>query len=219
MVHGEEIWIRNGVRVNAMNKHQKSGGRIFKRCVDLCCISPSAVLLHRSLLADVGLFREDFPVCEDYELWLRISAFEAVGFIEEPLIKKYGGHEDQLSRSVVGMDLWRLRALLPFVKEDFVRRDYGSLDEGRIGIGTGIGIDTGAGLGAGTGACLTKDIHVRDLLSGTFNEEFALISEDERAYALVVALQRIEILRKGAVKHANAELLSELDEIDLMLKV
>ena len=40
LVHGEEIWIRRGVRVNPMKKHMKSGGRIFARCVELCCISP-----------------------------------------------------------------------------------------------------------------------------------------------------------------------------------
>ena len=37
LVHGEEIWIRNGVRVNAGQKYRKSGGRIFLRCVDVCC--------------------------------------------------------------------------------------------------------------------------------------------------------------------------------------
>lgn len=189
LVHGEELWIRNGVRVNQMNKHQKSGGRIFKRCVDICFIAPSAVLLNRSLLADVGLFREDFPVCEDYELWLRVAALEEVGFIEEPLIRKYGGHEDQLSRSMVGMDLWRLRALLPFIKKDFVHQDYSK----------------------------STSSHVRDLLGGTFNEVFDLISEEERTYALSAALLRIEILRKGAEKHGNTDLLAEIEAISSMI--
>ena len=29
--HTDEFWIRNGVRVNPMNKHLKSGGNIFKQ--------------------------------------------------------------------------------------------------------------------------------------------------------------------------------------------
>ena len=44
-IHGEEIWIRHGRRVNPMKKHAKSGGRIFFRCVDLCSVSPSAVFI------------------------------------------------------------------------------------------------------------------------------------------------------------------------------
>lgn len=111
LIHGEEIWVRNGVRVNPMKKHQKSGGRIFKNSVALCCISPSTSLIRRDVLNSVGLFREDFPVCEDYDLWLRITSQYDVGFVEEPIIVKYGGHEDQLSRAYKAMDYYRLIAL------------------------------------------------------------------------------------------------------------
>lgn len=111
LCHSEEIWIRHGVRVNAMHKHAKSGGWIFARCLPLCVISPSASVLHRSLFADYGLFDPALPACEDYDLWLRICAHEPVLFIEEPLIIKYGGHADQLSRHYWGMDRFRLQAL------------------------------------------------------------------------------------------------------------
>lgn len=111
IVHGEEIWVRNGVRVNPMKKHQKRGGDIFGDAVKLCCISPSTVLLKKSLLLDLGGFREDYPVCEDYDLWLKITCKHPVGFIEDFLIKKYGGHEDQLSRKYFAMDYWRVKSL------------------------------------------------------------------------------------------------------------
>ena len=116
LVHGEEIWIRNGVRVNAINKYKKSGGRIFKRCVDICCISPSSVLISRELFLKFDGFRSDFPVCEDFELWLRIASRYEVGFIEEPVLRKYGGHSDQLSRLYKAMDFYRCRALVPFLE-------------------------------------------------------------------------------------------------------
>ena len=45
--HSDEIWIRNGVRVNQMNKHRKAGGHIFQHCLPLCAISPSAVMIHQ----------------------------------------------------------------------------------------------------------------------------------------------------------------------------
>lgn len=193
LVYTEEIWIRNGVRVNAMAKHFKSGGRIFKRCVDVCFIAPSSVMIHKSLFADVGLFREDFPVCEDYELWLRISAFEDVGYIEEPLIKKYGGHEDQLSKTI-GMDLWRVRAALPFVLERF-HEEYSS----------DLGVE--------------RPTHVRDLLKGleSADDFYHLITPEEREHALMNIAQRLEILEKGAKKHSNLKLLGEIEKIKTQL--
>ena len=50
IIHGEEIWIRNGVRVNPHKKHKKSGGRIFTRSVDFMLHEPSTVVIHRDLL-------------------------------------------------------------------------------------------------------------------------------------------------------------------------
>jgi glycosyltransferase involved in cell wall biosynthesis len=111
LCHTEEIWIRNGKRVNAMKKHAKGGGRIFRQCLPLCVISPSSVLLQRGLLLETGGFDETLPACEDYDLWLRICAREPVLFVKEPQIVKYGGHEDQLSRRHWGMDRFRIQAL------------------------------------------------------------------------------------------------------------
>jgi len=111
LCHTEEIWIRNGRRVNAMDKHAKGGGHIFRRCLPRCVISPSAALIHRSLLRETGLFDETLPACEDYDLWLRVCAREPVCFVETPQIRKYGGHQDQLSRRFWGMDRFRIQAL------------------------------------------------------------------------------------------------------------
>ena len=109
--HSDETWIRNGSRVNPMNKHKKAGGVIFQHCLPLCAISPSAVTIHRLLLNEVGLFDETLPTCEDYDLWLRICSRYPVLYIEEALITKYGGHDDQLSRKYWGMDRFRVLAL------------------------------------------------------------------------------------------------------------
>ncbi len=111
-VHTDEIWIRSGVRVNPRKHHQKRSGWMFHHCLRLCLISPSSILLHRNLLEESGLFDEDYPVCEDYELWLRITARRPVLFLPEKLVFKRGGHADQLSRSRWGMDRYRIRALL-----------------------------------------------------------------------------------------------------------
>ena len=109
--HTNEIWIRNGVRINQMKKHQKYGGNIFKKCLDICRISPSSSLFHTSVIKDVGLFDESLDVCEDYDLWLRITAKYPVLFLDQPLIKKFGGHSDQLSRVLGGIEQYRIRSL------------------------------------------------------------------------------------------------------------
>jgi glycosyltransferase involved in cell wall biosynthesis len=115
IIHGEEIWVRNGKRVNPKLKHAKSGGHIFKRCIDLCLISPSAVFIKKSFFNDCGGFNEDYPVCEDYDLWLTMTAKTSVGFVETPLLKKYGGHADQLSRKFPAMDYYRVLSLGRFL--------------------------------------------------------------------------------------------------------
>lgn len=111
LCHSDEIWIRNGKRVNPMKKHAKHGGRIFRHCLPLCVISPSAVMIHRDIFVEIGLFDETLPACEDYDLWLRICAIYPVLYIDQPLIIKTGGHADQLSRRYWGMDRFRIQAL------------------------------------------------------------------------------------------------------------
>jgi len=106
----EEIWIRNGVRVNPGKRHRKQAGDIFERSLSLCLVSPSAVMMRKSLLDEVGLFDEDLPACEDYDLWLRIAWRHPVHLIETPLIVKRGGHADQLSR-MPELDKYRIRSI------------------------------------------------------------------------------------------------------------
>jgi glycosyltransferase involved in cell wall biosynthesis len=107
----EEIWIRHGVRVNPKAKHRKPAGDVFRPSLDLCLISASAVMLTKRLFDAVGGFDEDLPVCEDYDLWLRIAVIHPVALISQPLTIKRGGHADQLSRSTWGMDRYRVAAL------------------------------------------------------------------------------------------------------------
>lgn len=107
----EELWIRNGVRVNPKIKHRKPSGDIFDRSLSLCLVSPSAVMMTRELFDRSGGFDESLPVCEDYDLWLRIARDYPVPLIEQPLVVKRGGHADQLSHSIWGMDRYRVTAL------------------------------------------------------------------------------------------------------------
>ena len=117
----DEIWIRNGVRVNPRAVHQKPSGDIFSSSLELCLVSPSAVMMTKALFERTGGFDEAFPVCEDYDLWLRISAQHQVPLIPDRLTIKRGGHADQLSRSIWGMDRYRILALQKVLRSDLDR--------------------------------------------------------------------------------------------------
>ena len=106
----EEIWMRNDVRVNPKDRHRKPSGMIFERSLGLCLVSPSAVMIQKTLFDGVGAFDENLPACEDYDLWLRISCRYPVHLIDTPLIIKRGGHGDQLSKAP-GLDRFRIQSL------------------------------------------------------------------------------------------------------------
>lgn len=116
----EEIWIRNGRRVNPMKKHKKQGGWIFEKCLPLSIVSPSAVMMRREFFDRVGLFDESLPACEDYDLWLRTSARFPIGLIEKPYVVKYGGHADQQSHKFPVMDRFRIQALRKILDSDIL---------------------------------------------------------------------------------------------------
>jgi glycosyltransferase involved in cell wall biosynthesis len=118
----EEIWIRNGVRVNPKTRHHKLSGMIFEQSLALCLVSPSAVMIKRTLFDEVGLFDEGLPACEDYDLWLRISWRYPVHLIETPLIVKRGGHADQLSKAP-GLDKYRIQALKKIIESGQLEPD------------------------------------------------------------------------------------------------
>jgi glycosyltransferase involved in cell wall biosynthesis len=111
-----EIWVRNGKRVNPCAHHRKLSGDLFMPSLERCLVSPSAVILRRALFESVGGFDESLPVCEDYDLWLRIACRTQFGLVREPLVIKRGGHPDQLSRSVWGLDRFRVVSLLKLLE-------------------------------------------------------------------------------------------------------
>jgi len=125
----DEIWIRRGRRVNPKKRHKKYSGWIFPQCLPLCIISPSSVVIHRDIFKATGLFDETLPVCEDYDLWLRITSRYPVHWLDIPLIIKRGGHPDQLSKALWGMDRFRVKALTKILASPDLPGDWRALTE------------------------------------------------------------------------------------------
>lgn len=122
--HTDETWIRSGRRVNPGRRHAKVGGWIFADCLPLCAISPSSILLHRRVLGEIGTFDESLPACEDYDLWLRLTAGYPVRLVDEALVVKHGGHPDQLSRTIPALDRYRIRALEKILDSGSLTAEY-----------------------------------------------------------------------------------------------
>ena len=118
----QEIWIRNGKKVNPKIKHKKPSGMIFEPSLDLCLVSPSAVMMKRQLFDMKGYFNENFWVCEDYDLWLRVSSTLPVFLIDKPYTLKRGGHTDQLS-NFHSQDKFRIRSLSALMESGILTQD------------------------------------------------------------------------------------------------
>jgi glycosyltransferase involved in cell wall biosynthesis len=117
--HTREVWQRGEKVVSQAGQKHRHSGDIFADALKKCIIGPSTVMMRRELFEEFGGFREDLEIAEDYELWLRITARFPVGYIDEPLVIKRGGHADQLSEKYGQIEIFRIRALLRNLEEGF----------------------------------------------------------------------------------------------------
>lgn len=119
----DEIWYRNGERVNPPKAHKITGGDLFRRSLRAVCVSSSTVMLRTDLFHEFGGFDESLFVCEDYDLWLKVAAKERFDYCLQPLVVKYGGHDDQLSRALPAMDRFRILSILGLLKTDLLESE------------------------------------------------------------------------------------------------
>jgi glycosyltransferase involved in cell wall biosynthesis len=114
----DEIWIRNGRRVNPGMRHRKRAGDIFIDSLRTCLISMSATVMRADLLRSLGGFDEIMMAAEDYDLWLRILIDHEAGLLDEQLVTRRGGHCDQTSATTPAIDRFRILALAKLLADD-----------------------------------------------------------------------------------------------------
>ncbi|XPV77244.1 MAG: glycosyltransferase family 2 protein [Desulfovibrio sp.] len=117
-----ELWMRNGKRVNPGKRHRKQEGFFYEKSLELCLISPSAVMFTRALWDRLGPFDESMAACEDYDLWLRVCLCYPVGLLNKPLMIRHGGRDDQLSMSVDCQDYFRIKAMVKILSGELPPR-------------------------------------------------------------------------------------------------
>ncbi len=125
----EEVWVRRGRVVQPRNKHAKRGGWIFAPSLELCLVSPSCSMFSRAFWQELGPFDDRLLACEDYDFWLRAGLSYPVGLLPDPLVRKFGGHPDQLSRKIIGLDLYRIYSLVKLRRNPGLEREHKSLVE------------------------------------------------------------------------------------------
>jgi glycosyltransferase involved in cell wall biosynthesis/nucleoside phosphorylase len=118
-------WIKNGQPVTQPTHLHRKSGWLFNESLNRCTISPSSVCFHRSLWEEYGPFNEDYPACEDYDLWLKITRHHPIGLDETYNLIRYAGHSDQLSSTVQCVDQFRVNALFSLFNSetDFAIKD------------------------------------------------------------------------------------------------
>ena len=116
--HTAEKWLRRGKIVKYPKSLNKPSGECFLQNISTCKIATSSILLHKSIFTDIGYFDEKLKVCEDYDLWLRISYKFSMGLIEKEQIIKNAGHP-QLSSSIFAIDRYHIYSLKKFLNSKY----------------------------------------------------------------------------------------------------
>ena len=117
--HTNEFWYRESKFINQNKDMARYGGEIFSKILDKCRVSPSTIMIEKKLFETIKGFDESLRVCEDYELLLRLSMNNLVGYIEDRLTIKRSITEDQLSKSIKHIESVRLDILEKFKSKYF----------------------------------------------------------------------------------------------------
>jgi GT2 family glycosyltransferase len=115
-----EIIAKDGKLIKKPKHLLKKPDWIFEESLYRCMVSPSSVMIKRELFNEVGFFNESYPACEDYDLWLRITYKYRVGLIDEELMIRYAGHDDQLSATVSVQDKYRIDSIYTILNRDIL---------------------------------------------------------------------------------------------------
>ncbi len=124
IVYTDELWVRKGIRVNKKIIHKKYSGWIYPYCLNLCFVGASTILMTKNLWNEFEGMDENLPVAEDYDLWLRLSAKNKFYYLDEQLITKNGGRDDQLSISFRGIDKYRIIALKKMMMDKDLNEEW-----------------------------------------------------------------------------------------------
>ncbi len=112
----EEIWLKKGQVLRQPLHLRPRRGRFLKASLSHCLISTSAAVIRKDVMEEIGGYNERFPVCEDFDLWLRWLLRYPMGLVAKPLVIKRSGDWPQLSKNH-SLDAFRIEAICKLVQE------------------------------------------------------------------------------------------------------
>lgn len=115
--HTDEFWYRKDRWINQGKSNKRYGGYIFDKILDKCRISPSSLIVHKSVFDEAGYFDENLRVCEDYEIFLRFALKYEIGYLEKKLIIKRAVEENSLSANLKHIEYLRYKILEKLYRE------------------------------------------------------------------------------------------------------
>lgn len=127
--HCRERWIRDGRLISQKRFNHRRSGDVFEASLNKCIIGPSTVLMRKDVFLDLGGFRDDLEIAEDYEFWLRVTALHSVSYCDRELIIKQAGHGDQLSQKYGQIEIFRIRGLEDLVAGRWFERHAGVIHQ------------------------------------------------------------------------------------------
>ena len=117
LVHGRIDFINeDGLRIEPLWSHPEVSGNCFKQMFSGNKIAMLTVLVKKESLVAAGMFDERIAITDDYDIWLKISYANRIGFIDEP-IACYRYHGENTSGKV---DIFKRNELL--VLQNFLQR-------------------------------------------------------------------------------------------------
>lgn len=116
--HTNEFWYKKDRYINQGKTNDRYGGDILDKILDKCRISPSSLMVHKSIFDNTGLFNEDLKVCEDYEFSMRVALKYNVGYLKNKLIIKRAVEENSLSASIKHIEYIRYNILNDFYNQN-----------------------------------------------------------------------------------------------------
>lgn len=96
------VFVRNGTRLRKHGSGPLSRLRFKRLLLGINALTPSAVMVRKRCLMDVGCFseREDFVTAEDYDLWLKLAKHGVRPMIIDDCLTDYRIHDSNTSGSI-----------------------------------------------------------------------------------------------------------------------
>ena len=119
---GQEQWFRFKQQVKRPKKYHANEIVFFNDLLEFTFIGPSSIMIQRDIFHSLKGFDENLRICEDFDLWLRLSKLTPMYLASAVTIYKHAGEHSQLSASVLLLEPSRVEALMKHKDDKVVQQ-------------------------------------------------------------------------------------------------